>query len=69
MLYSAPRWRAAIVGGLVLVIMAIAADTGAEFGDDARRQRLRRPRRLRALGGACIIEIVMTFIFLLVILP
>ena len=66
--YSAAQIAGGLVGGIVLVIMAIAADTGAEFGDDVFGANGFGDRGGYEVGGALIIEIVMTFIFLLVIL-
>jgi aquaporin Z len=57
-----------LVGGLLLVLMAIAGDTGAEIGDDVFGANGFGDRGGFAVGGALIIEIVMTFIFVMIIL-
>jgi aquaporin Z len=58
----------ALVGGFLIVLMFVAGDTGVGFGDDAFGANGFGDRGGFAVGGALIIEIVMTFIFLLVIL-
>jgi aquaporin Z len=66
--YSGAQVLGGLVGGAVLVLMAIAGDTGAEIGDDVFGANGFGDRGGFELGGALIIEIVMTFIFLTVIL-
>jgi aquaporin Z len=66
--YMGAQLVGAIVGALVLVLILIAGDTGFEIGDDALGANGFGDRGGLELGGALIIEIVMTFIFVLVIL-
>ncbi len=66
--YMGAQLVGAIVGALVLVLILIAGDTGFEVGDDALGANGFGDRGGLELGGALIIEIVMTFIFVLVIL-
>jgi aquaporin Z len=66
--YCGAQVLGGLVGGLLLVLMAIAGDTGAEIGDDVFGANGFGDRGGFELGGALIIEIVMTFIFLTVIL-
>ncbi len=66
--YVGAQVGGALVGGLLVVLMAIAGDTGAAFGDDVFGANGFGDRGGFALGGALIIEVVMTFIFVLVIL-
>jgi aquaporin Z len=58
----------AIVGGILIVLMVVTGDMGPEIGDDAFGANFFGDRGGFALGGALIIEVVMTFIFLMVIL-
>ncbi|MDO9457722.1 MIP/aquaporin family protein [Nocardioides sp.] len=57
-----------LVGGIVLLLIAIAGDTGYEFGDDALGANGFGDRGGVDLFGALIIELVLTFIFITVIL-
>ena len=66
--YVGAQVGGAVVGGLLIVLMAASGDTGFGFGDDAFGANRFGDRGGFALGGALIIEIVMTFIFVLVIL-
>ena len=66
--YVGAQVGGALVGGLLVVLMAVAGDTGAGFGDDVFGANGFGDRGGFALGGALIIEVVMTFIFVLVIL-
>ena len=66
--YMGAQLVGAIVGALVLVLILIAGDTGFEIGDDVLGANGFGDRGGLELGGALIIEIVMTFIFVLVIL-
>ena len=56
-----------LVGGLVLVLIVVAGDTGAEIGDDVFGANGFGDHGGFAVGGALIIEIVMTFIFVLTV--
>ena len=66
--YMGAQLAGAIVGALVLVLILLAGDTGFEIGDDALGANGFGDRGGLDLGGALIIEIVMTAIFVLVIL-
>ncbi len=66
--YVGAQIGGALVGGLLVVLMVVAGDTGAGFGDDVFGANGFGDRGGFALGGALIIEVVMTFIFVLVIL-
>lgn len=66
--YMGAQLVGAIVGALVLVLILIAGDTGFEVGDDTLGANGFGDRGGLELGGALIIEIVMTAIFVLVIL-
>lgn len=66
--YIGAQVGGALVGGLLLVLMFVLGDTGLEFGDDRFGANFFGDRGGFALGGALVIEIVMTFIFVLVIL-
>lgn len=66
-LYSAAQTVGALVGGFVLAITLIASDAGWEFGDPLGSNGFGELGSAE-IGGALIIEIVLTFIFLLVIL-
>lgn len=66
--YMGAQVGGAVLGGLLLVLMFVLGDTGLEFGDDQFGANGFGDRGGFALGGALVIEIVMTFIFVLVIL-
>ena len=66
-IYSAAQIVGAIVGGLVLALIQISGDTGWEFGDPLGANGFGDQGGVE-LVGALLIEIVMTFVFLLVIL-
>ncbi len=66
-LYSAAQIVGAIVGGLILALIQITGDTGYEFGDPLGANGFGDHGGVEVVG-ALIIEIVMTFVFLLVIL-
>ena len=66
-LYSVAQIVGAIVGGLVLAIIQITGDTGYEFGDPLGANGFGDQGGVELLG-ALIIEIVMTFVFVLIIL-
>ena len=66
-LYSAAQTVGALVGGFVLAITLLASDAGWEFGDPLASNGYGDIGNAD-LFGALIIEIVLTFIFLLVIL-
>lgn len=57
-----------LVGGLLLALIILAGDTGWEFGDSGLGANGFGDHGGVGLGGALIVEIVMTFIFLTVIL-
>ncbi|MFJ9314771.1 MIP/aquaporin family protein [Pimelobacter simplex] len=65
-LYSAAQVVGGLVGGLVLAITLLAGDIGWEFGDPLGSNGFGGFGF--ALGGALLVEIVLTFIFLTVIL-
>jgi aquaporin Z len=66
-LYSAAQVIGGIVGGIVLAIILLASDVGWEFGDPMGSNGFGDHGGVE-LFGALLIEIVLTFIFLLVIL-
>lgn len=66
-LYSAAQTVGALVGGFVLAITLLASDAPWEFGDPLGSNGFGELGSAE-IGGALIIEIVLTFIFLLVIL-
>ncbi len=66
-LYSAAQCVGALVGGLVLTIIALTSDIGYEFGDPIGANGFGDQGGV-ALFGALLIEIVLTFVFLVVIL-
>jgi aquaporin Z len=66
-LYSAAQVAGAVVGGIVLAIILLASDVGWEFGDPMASNGFGDQGGVE-IGGALLIEIVLTFIFLLVIL-
>jgi len=66
-LYSAAQVVGALVGGIVLAIILLASDVGWEFGDPMGSNGFGDHGGVELLG-ALLIEIVLTFIFLLVIL-
>ncbi|WP_418060080.1 aquaporin [Pimelobacter simplex] len=65
-LYSAAQIVGGLIGGLVLAVTLLAGDSGWEFGDPLGSNGFGDFGF--ALGGALIVEIVLTFIFLTVIL-
>jgi aquaporin Z len=67
-LYSLAQVGGGIVGGLVLAIVYVSGDTGYSFGDDDLGANFFGDRGGLALGGALLVEIVLTALFLLVIL-
>ncbi len=66
-LYSAAQVVGAVIGGIVLAIILLASDTGWEFGDPMGNNFFGDQGGVEVIG-ALLIEIVLTFIFLLVIL-
>ncbi|MDZ5621502.1 aquaporin [Nocardioides sp. HM23] len=66
-LYSAAQVVGALVGGLVLAITLLASDIGFDFGEPMGSNGFGDHGGVELLG-ALLIEIVLTFIFLLVIL-
>ena len=66
-LYAAAQVVGGLLGGLVLAITLLASDIGWEFGDALGSNGFGDHGGV-ALGGALIVEIVLTFIFLTVIL-
>ncbi len=66
-LYSAAQVVGGLVGGFVLALTILASDVGWEFGDSLGRNGFGELGFVD-LGGALLVEIVLTFIFLLVIL-
>jgi aquaporin Z len=66
-LYSAAQVVGGIIGGIVLAIILLASDVGWEFGDPMGSNGFGDQGGVE-LFGALLIEIVLTFIFLLVIL-
>ena len=66
-LYSAAQVAGAVFGGIVLAIILLASDVGWEFGDPMGSNGFGDQGGVE-LFGALLIEIVLTFIFLLVIL-
>ncbi len=66
-LYSAAQVVGAVIGGIVLAIILLASDVGWEFGDPMGSNGFGDQGGVEVIG-ALLIEIVLTFIFLLVIL-
>lgn len=66
-LYSAAQVAGAVLGGIVLAIILLASDVGWELGDPMGSNGFGDQGGVE-LFGALLIEIVLTFIFLLVIL-
>ncbi len=66
-LYSAAQVVGAVVGGIVIAIILLASDVGWEFGDPMGSNGFGDQGGVEVIG-ALLIEIVLTFIFLLVIL-
>jgi aquaporin Z len=66
-LYSAAQVVGAIVGGVVLAITLLASDVGWEFGDPMGSNGFGDQGGVE-IFGALLIEIILTFIFLVVIL-
>ncbi|HVK26887.1 MAG TPA: MIP family channel protein [Nocardioides sp.] len=66
-LYAAAQTAGALLGGLVLAFTILASDVGWEFGDPLGSNGFGDAGQVE-IGGALLIEIVLTFIFLLVIL-
>ena len=66
-LYSAAQVGGAIVGALLLALILVAGDTGYEFGDPLGANGFGDEGGID-LFGALLIELVLTFVFLLVIL-
>ncbi len=66
-LYAAAQTAGALVGGFVLAITILASDVGWEFGDPLGSNGFGEGGAVE-WGGALLIEIVLTFIFLIVIL-
>jgi aquaporin Z len=66
-LYSAAQVVGALVGGIVLAIILLASDVGFDFGEPMGSNGFGDHGGAELLG-ALLIEIVLTFIFLLVIL-
>ncbi len=66
-LYSAAQVAGAVVAGIMLAIILLASDVGWEFGDPMGSNGFGDHGGVE-LVGALLIEIVLTFIFLLVIL-
>ncbi|GAA5147989.1 hypothetical protein GCM10023340_21220 [Nocardioides marinquilinus] len=66
-LYSAAQVGGAIVGGIVLLLVALSADVGYEFGDDNLGANGFGDRGGAALIAVLLVEIVLTFVFLTVI--
>jgi len=66
-LYSAAQTAGAVFGGIVLAVILLASDVGWEFGDPMASNGFGDNGGVE-LVGALLIEIVLTFIFLLVIL-
>ncbi|MBV6727723.1 MIP family channel protein [Nocardioides daeguensis] len=66
-LYAAAQTVGALIGGLVLALTVLASDVGWEFGDPLGSNGFGEGGQVE-VGGALLIEIVLTFIFLLVIL-
>ena len=66
-LYSAAQVVGGLVGGLVLALIAIGGDTGYELGDPLGANGFGDHGGV-ALVGALLIELVLTFIFLITIL-
>lgn len=67
-LYSGAQVLGGIVGGFLLALVYAVGDTGYSFGDDDLGANFFGDRGGIGLGGALIIEIVLTALFLLVIL-
>jgi len=66
-LYSGAQVAGGVLGGIVLAIILLASDVGWEFGDPMGSNGFGDQGGVE-LFGALLIEIVLTFIFLLVIL-
>lgn len=66
-LYSAVQIAGALLGGLVLALTILASDVGWGFGDPLGSNGFGELGSVE-WGGALLIEIVLTFIFLIVIL-
>ncbi len=66
-LYSAAQTVGALVGGLVLAITILASDVGWEFGDPLGSNGFGEAGSVE-WAGALLVELVLTFIFLIVIL-
>ncbi|WP_082612636.1 MULTISPECIES: MIP/aquaporin family protein [unclassified Nocardioides] len=66
-LYSVAQTAGALLGGLVLAFVVLASDMGWEFGDPLGSNSFGGFGQVE-VGGALLIEIVLTFIFVLVIL-
>ena len=66
-LYATVQIAGALLGGLVLALTVLASDVGWEFGDPLGSNAFGDNGGVE-VGGALLIEIVLTFIFLLVIL-
>ncbi len=66
-LYSAAQVVGATVGGAILALIQITGDTGYEFGDPLGANGFGDQGGVE-LVGALLIEIVMTFVFVLIIL-
>ncbi len=66
-LYAAAQTAGALLGGLVLALTILATDNGWAFGDSLGNNSFGDYSGTQ-VGGALLVEIVLTFIFLLVIL-
>jgi aquaporin Z len=67
-LYTLAQVGGGIVGGLFLALVYVAGDTGYSFGDDDLGANFFGDRGGVEVGGALLVEVVLTALFLLVIL-